>query len=675
VFHFPRGCLYTSPFQGQPVGMFFKTIAALKVAARNCETMIEIIRKRLNSVFVLILLGVLIASFAFFGIGDVVQVGQGDTIAKVGSQRITLIDLARTFEGFVERERRDNPELTQSQAIRANVDLRLLQRMVQQAVVSESAKDIGLAASPRRTQAMVASLPAFQLAGKFDPATYKSALARLGVTEEQLFEDYAQEQLIEQITKTLEGAATVPTALAQAQLSALLETRSADAILIPLERFDEGLAPATDEELEAFFPSISARFSAPEYRDFTVLYLTQADAASDVTVSDVDLQQAYDLRQAEYVTQASLELQLMVFDTLEEAQAFKTKAVNGALFLELAEAAGTSRDDVTLGVQTEEEVTSLYGEDIAKALVALSTGAVSEPLKGPFGYQVFRVAGKTSGKTQTFEDVKDALKEELALQLALDKLTDIGNSIEDEFAAGATLEEAAKTFGLTPEVYTQVADTGVTVDGGLAARQPDLQTILPSLFGLEEANELEVERLGENGFYIARVDTVTPRRPRRLDEVRPDVEKAWRQSRLDTLALDAADALGERWRKGEDPRALAGEFEYEFLDGLEFNRVQAQQGSLAQADLAPLLFAMDEGQVDVGRTGDGGSYVVTKLLKKEVGDATANPLLAEQLTQQLQSLVEQELLQQYIVARSNEIERSTNQRALETFRRRYDPTL
>ncbi|MEO0411259.1 MAG: SurA N-terminal domain-containing protein [Pseudomonadota bacterium] len=637
--------------------------------------MIEFIRKRLNSVFVLLLLGLLIASFAFFGIGDVVQTGQGDTIAKVGDRRITLIELARSFEGFVERERQSNPEATQAAAIRANVDIRLLQRLVQQALITEAGENMGIAASPRRTQAMIGSLPAFQLAGKFDAATYKSALARLGVSEEQLFEDYAQEQVIEQIEKVLKASATVPSALADAQLSAMLETRKADAILVPLEGFAQSVSNPEQEELEAFFETIQGRYSAPEYRDFAVLYLTPKDAAADISVSDEDVRQAYDLRKDEFGNPGSLDLQLMVFDTKAEAESFKTKAVNGARFLELAQEAGTSREDLSLGTLTRAEVESLYGEEITQALFALSTGGVSEPLEGPFGYQIFRLSGKIETSTKSFEDVRAELEDELSNQLALDKLSEIGNAIEDEFAAGATLEEAAKTFGLTVETYTQVADTGVTADNALAARQPELQTILPGVFALSVDNELEVERLGEDGFYIVRLDGATPTRPRRLDEVRKEAEGAWRSAQLDSLALDKADAISQAWQKGGDPRTLADDGGYEFLEALEFNRVQAQQGSLAQADIAPLLFAMEEGQIDVARTGNGTSYIVTKLLKKAPGDAKANPLLADQLTKQMSSLVEQELMQQFIVARGNEIETSTNQRALETFRRRYDPTL
>lgn len=637
--------------------------------------MIEFIRKRLNSVFVLLLLGVLIASFAFFGIGDVVQVGQGDTIAKVGDRRITLIELARSFEGFVERERQQNPEITQAAAIRRNVDIGLLQRLVQQAIITEAGEDMGIAASPRRTQAMIASLPAFQLAGKFDAATYKSALARLGVTEEQLFDDYAQEQVIEQIETVLKASATVPSALADAQLSAMLETRKADAILVPLEGFSSSVADPSEADLETFFATIQGRYSAPEYRDFAVLYLTAKDAAADVSVSEEDVRQAYELRKDEFGNPGSLDLQLMVFDTKTEAEAFKTKAVNGARFLELAQDAGTSREDLSLGTLTRSEVENLYGQEITSALFALSAGGVSEPLEGPFGYQIFRLAGKTNTSTKSFEDVRAELEQELSNQLALDKLSEIGNAIEDEFAAGATLEEAAKTFGITVETYTQVADTGVTASNALAARQADLQTILPDVFALETDNELEVERLGDDGYYIVRLDAITPTRPRRLDEVRSETSSAWRAAQLDRLALDKADAISQAWQDSGDPRTLADEGGYELLEALEFNRVQAQQGSLAQADIAPLLFAMEEGQIDVARTGNGEAYVVTKLLKKAPGDAKANPMLAEQLSKQLGSLVEQELMQQFIVSRGNEIETSTNERALETFRRRYDPTL
>lgn len=637
--------------------------------------MIEFIRKRLNSVFVLLLLGLLIASFAFFGIGDVVQVGQGDTIAKVGERRITVVELARTFETFVERRRAENPELTQAAAVRANLDAALLQQLVQQAVVTQSATNAGIAASPLQTQAMIAALPPFQLAGKFDVSTYKSALARLGITEEQLFDDMRRQQITEQLEEALSNAGYVPQALADAQISALLETRTADALLLPFGAFEGQVEDPTQTQLEAYFDTVRGGYNAPEYRDFSALYLTPSTVAQDITVSDEDLQQAYEYRKQESGNQAKLDLQLVVFDTQEDANAFKSKAVNGARFLELSEETGASRDDISVGSLSRPDIENLYGADIADALLALESGDVSAPLKGPFGYQVFRVAGKTVAKVESFEDVKEDLRKEIAQQLALDKLADVGNAFEDEFAAGATLEEAAKTFGLDVTAYTAVTDTGLTEAGTLAPLQANLQTILPDVFQTPIDNELEVQRLGDNGYYIVRMDAITPTRPQELDEVTDAVKKSWTAAEVDRLALEAADAIAQRVRSGEELQAIADEGSYEVLKDISFNRVQAQQGSLANADLAPLLFSMKKGEVDVGRSGADGTYVIAKLLKVEEGDGTLNRALSLQLRTQLKQFVSRELQQQFITGQAKVIETEVNNRALETFRKRYDPTL
>lgn len=638
--------------------------------------MIEFIRKRLNSVFVLLLLGILIASFAFFGIGDVVQVGQGDTIAKVGDRRITVVELARTFENFVERQRAENPELTQAAAIRANVDTALLQRLVQQAVLIESAKQMGITASPAQTQAMVASVPSFQLAGKFDVATYKSALARLGISEDQLFEDMARQQITDQINTALTSAAHVPQALANAQIAALLETRTADALLVPLEGFEGQVSAPTQEQLQAYFETVRNAYNAPEYRNFSVMYLTPDAVAKDITVSEEDLLQAYEFRKDEFGNQAELDLQLVVFDTQNEADAFKADAVNGARYLELAQATGASRDDISLGTLSRPDIENFYGEEIAQALSQLNAGDVSDPLEGPFGFQVFRIAGKTAETIEAYEDVKDELRKDVALQLALDRLAEIGNEIEDEFAAGATLEEAAKTFGLDVTGYEMVSDSGVTAAGTLAPLQANLQSILPDVFDTQVDNELEVLRLGEDGgYYITRVDSVTPTRPQTLDEVAQEIEQSWKAAQVDRIALQAADDIAKQVRGGASLQSIADEKGYELLPEVSFNRVQAQQGSLVEADLAPLLFSMNVGEVDVGRSGGGSAYVITKLLRIDEGDSDVNRALSNQLRTQLSGYVAEELLQQYVTGTAQTIETEVNSRSLETFRKRYDPTL
>jgi len=637
--------------------------------------MIEFIRGRLNSFLVLLLLGVLVASFAFFGIGDVVQVGQGDSVARVGDRRITIVELARAFENFVDRQRRENPEVTPAVAIRQNVDTRILQQLVQQAVVIQSATNMDISASPDQTRRMIAALPIFQINGRFDVETYKAALTSIGVTEDQLFKDMERDQIIAQMEGILAQSAHVPKAMADAQIAVLLETRQADALLVPVDAFASDVSEPSDKELETFFNTVRGRYSAPEYRSFRVVYLTTDAVADDITVAEADIRQAYALRKEEFGQSAKLDLQLVTFDTLDEATAFKTKAINGALYIELAEAKGSTREDIDLGSLARAEIENLYTAEIADALFALGSNDISEPLEGPFGYQVFRVVSKTAEDFASYDDVKEDIRKDLAKELAIDRLSDIGNAFQDEFAAGATLEEAAKVFGIPVTGYSSVSDTGVDMDGTLAANQANLQTILPDVFQLDIDNELEVNRLGDDGYYIVALDDITPTRPKELSEVTDDVITLWKANETDRLALLAADALAERVRQGETLQVIAAEKGYELLDGVEFNRIQAQQGSLVNADLAPLLFSMRVDEVDVGRSGDGTSYVVAKLLSVEEGDSAVNETLAGQLQKQLQSFIARELQQQFIAGQAAMIDTTFNQRALETLRKRYDPTL
>ncbi|MEM9879748.1 MAG: peptidylprolyl isomerase, partial [Pseudomonadota bacterium] len=364
--------------------------------------MIEFIRKRLNSVFVLLLLGVLVASFAFFGIGDVVQVGQGDSVARVGDRRITIVELARAFENFVDRQKRENPEVTAAVALRQNIDTAILRQLIQQALLIQSAENVDITASPEQTKRMVAALPIFQINGKFDVATYKSELVRLGVSEDQVFDDMARQQIVSQIENVLADAAIVPKAMADAQISVLLETRTADAILVPIEPFEAQVSAPTDEDLDSFFNTVRSAYRAPEYRSFRALYLTPSAVADEISVSDADVAQAYALRKTEFGNLATLDLQLVTFDTREAAAEFKAKAINSVRYVALAEATGANKEDINLGTLERPEIENLYGAEIADALFALPVGDVSEPLEGPFGFQVFRLVSKTAEKFECF---------------------------------------------------------------------------------------------------------------------------------------------------------------------------------------------------------------------------------------------------------------------------------
>ena len=60
--------------------------------------MLDIVRNLVSSLFGKILLGLMILSFALWGMGDILSSGNSRLAAKIGSQKITLEEFYNKFQ-------------------------------------------------------------------------------------------------------------------------------------------------------------------------------------------------------------------------------------------------------------------------------------------------------------------------------------------------------------------------------------------------------------------------------------------------------------------------------------------------------------------------------------------------------------------------------------------------
>ena len=64
--------------------------------------MLDIIRNLVASIFGKILLGIMVLSFALWGVGDILNSGNAQLAAKVGSQKITLDEFYFEFQRSID---------------------------------------------------------------------------------------------------------------------------------------------------------------------------------------------------------------------------------------------------------------------------------------------------------------------------------------------------------------------------------------------------------------------------------------------------------------------------------------------------------------------------------------------------------------------------------------------
>jgi peptidyl-prolyl cis-trans isomerase D len=601
--------------------------------------MLEKLRKQAAKVLMSLLFGLLIMSFAIWGIGDIFRgSGQTTTIAEVGGAEIDVQTFSQYLTRDINRLQTQFGARLEIDQIRAlGVVERLLQELITGTLLDEQAIGMGMVISQDQMKQRIVAEPMFQNAtGSFDRVLFDQALQISNLSEAAYVIGVERDLLREQLGTAASGAVRVSRRFVEDFYRYRDERRIAETITVP-RGGGEAFPEPDDAALQAVLTSRAERFQTPEVRSLTLIELRAEDLLDEVRVSDEELQDEFDARRAEFAKPELRSLEQVLFDSEAEAAAFKTALDGGREFAAAAEGLGLS--PVVLAELSHAELSGQMA-DLAEAVFALQAGQVTEPIESPFGWHVVRVTEILPPYEAVFEDQREVLQAEIAERYAVDSLISLANQLDDELGAGAELEEAADSLGLAVTNLRGLDRTGATSTAG--GEQPDLpqsDDFLRDVFAAEIGETSLLSETPDGDYFVFRVDRATPPALRTLDEVRAEVLDLWRNEEARQHALIQAEALADQVRLGSDMAGIASAEGLSFGRTAPIDRFGSDSDAAVSPDLTAKLFGLGEDEIGVAEVPDG--WVVLKLAEVQPGDPAANAqaveILADGLAQSLQN--------------------------------------
>ena len=489
-----------------------------------------------------VIMGLIVVSFAIWGIGDIFRGIGSNQVAQVGSIPISTAAYRQAYQTELQNlQQRARRPITNEEAHQFGLDSQVLSRMMSDAVLDDRAQSLGLAISDAQTAKAIRSDPAFAgPGGGFDRARFDAVLRDNGFNEQSFVREQRHVYLRQELAQAIAGGLTVPKASLDALHDYQTETRSLDMLELPASAV--GAIPAPDDAtLQGYFDAHAQSFNAPQYRKLVVLSLSPSGLAKPDEVSDADAQKLYDqVKDQRFGAPERRTVQQIVFPNEEEAAAASARIKAGAHFSDLLAERKLESKDVDLGTVTKDR---LFDKAVADAAFALPQDGTSEPIKGDFGPVLVHVAAIEPATVKPFDEVSSALKQEIATQRATTTMRDLHDKIEDARSSGKTLTEAAKTVGLETRTIDGVDASGLDKAGkpveGLADRDAVLRAAFASDVGVD--NDTVRGRDGSQTWF--EVAAVEPAHPRTLAEVKTEVETAWRKEETAKRLADKAAEL------------------------------------------------------------------------------------------------------------------------------------
>ena len=320
------------------------------------------------------------------------------------------------------------------------MDQQVLARLVNEAVLNERAKELGLSVSDQLVVRTIADQPGFRGPdGQFNRAQFEAVLRDNGLTEAGFVREQRNSLARLHLAEAIGGAISTPLAAQEAQHRFQNERRAVTYLILQPAAAGEIPAP-TQEQLQAFYEERKASFRTPEYRALNVLSIDPAAVAKPGSVSDADARQRYEQNKARFGTPERRRLQQIVFPNQAEAEAEFNRIKEGTAFEAIATERGVSPQDLELGTLTKAE---MLDPAVADAAFSLQEGAVSGPVQGRFGTVLVRAAKIEPEAVKPFEEVAAEVKAQVALERARTELDRLHDQIEDMRASARPLAEIA----------------------------------------------------------------------------------------------------------------------------------------------------------------------------------------------------------------------------------------
>ena len=577
--------------------------------------MLTAIRTHTKSLVVKILAGLLVVSFAVWGIEDMftLATSSASPIFEVGS----LEGDEDVIRDEVRRQiRRLRPmfgnQFTVDQAKALGIVESVVQRQIDDTALRLASQGMGIEISDDLVSKEIRNTPGFQAFGSFDQARFQRFLNENLMTEARYIAairgELSNNQLLDSFTSK-----TAPKMLVDSVYRHRQEKRIAETIVVS-DSTQQKISEPDQPTLIGYHKDKASLFTAPEFRALSVVRLDAADLAGEILVADNEVKEAYESRVDEFTTPETRNVKQMIVaeeaDAKRASEALSQGRDFAAVAMEIAKMDATAIDLGRVGRA------DMPFPELTDAVFALKSGESSAPQKSPLGWHVFSVNGIQLGGTKTFDGVKDRLTKDIAMEKAIDSLFELANKLEDSLGGGATLEETASQLNLKVVKFDAVDRSGKGKDSKPISNLPG-GDFIGIAFSTEEGAESPLSETGNDGYFVLRVDGITAPVLKPLDTIKAEVIQAWKDEKRAEKSKQAATAIVARVNSGTLLNAIASEMGLEIMTSPALTRQPGKNSGGLPQPLVDKIFSLSKGEAAMARSGSG--YAVGRL--KEVTTA------------------------------------------------------
>ncbi|MGA0128642.1 MAG: SurA N-terminal domain-containing protein [Burkholderiales bacterium] len=512
-----------------------------------------------------VIFGLIIASFALFGVQSYFTGGSADSVANVGKSSISQQEFGYMVEREQERLRpqvQQNPQAAQylqSDDFKRSV----LNNMIQRRLILNAARSSGLAVSEDELIEMISTVGAFQDEnGKFSHERYEQVLKAQRLSTAEFEEQVSEDVIVGRLQRVIAETAFVPNVTVKNLVRQRLQEREVSQLVFSPADYREAMV-VSDVDVKKYYDDNQNLFRIPERAKLEYVVLNDEVASASVVVSEQDLQEAYEARIADYQSKEqrrASHILISVTDNTDDSQWKKAKEkvdsvltkvkANpknfSALAKEFSNDPGSAENGGDLGLFEK----GFMVKEFEDAAFGAKIGEIVGPVKTEYGYHIIRVDEVKGGQTANFDSIKEDLEKEIRKARADEAYLKASQTFTDlVYTEFDSLQPVADNLKLT----IQKSDWVGRDSGGFnpMLNNPDLLTAVFSPEVLEEKRNTQAFEVQPGVLVAARVVEHALEEGMKFEDVASDIKDFMKSERSLAKAKEAGEAALAKLKSGE----------------------------------------------------------------------------------------------------------------------------
>jgi peptidyl-prolyl cis-trans isomerase D len=584
--------------------------------------MLQAMRDRAMGLLGWIIIGLIIITFALFGLGSYLQDKTRVFVAKVNDVEISPRELQQAYQQ--QRARMEqmlgdayNPALIDDQMLKKTA----LNGLIQRQLLLQAAQKDGMLISDQLLAAQIHAVPAFHEDGSFSEEKYQRLIRQQGRLPGEFEYETRRMLQTEQLVNGLSQTSFVTRNELDRAYRLQDQKRDFSYLIISSEPFKAN-AEISDEQIQQYYDQNSEKFVTPERVRLAYLRLTGDALSENIQVDEEELVAYYEEKKASLLTQEQRQashilIQLAAGADEETVNRAKAEAEDllkqirdGGDFAELAKQHSDDPGSAAQGGDLGFFARGSMVPDFEKSVFSMAVGDVSEPVHTQFGFHIIKLTEVRGSEIPALDKVREELIAELKQRGVSDLFYEQFEQLSDvSYENPDSLDAAADALGLEMQTSDWLTATG----GPGIGEYPKVVALAFSEDVLEAGNNSEAIEVGDNDVIVVRVEERQAAQPTPMDAVKEQIVEQLKQQQ----AVEQARAKGEELLQQLEQGALMEDLDEQ--DYITSHKAEGVTRATADhsAEVVRAVFKLSRPQqgasTDKGFELGSGDYAVLRL--------------------------------------------------------------